>query len=201
MSLLDKISILNESWCIHRELHHHIPETFKEVSLFLFFRLMLWSYSSYLVSDSITVCKLLAIKRCQLVSFIMKHLVHTLSSCILERCIERHTTGILLSIELLMGSAEQQSRIINISYLFNHVLLPHITSQKQWKKQEEIKQIVLKNEVWIGSRLIELSEDLETLRGLMQPLPTIVLKVNQLLSPVADKNWIMLSSCPLQIQI
>jgi len=42
-----------------------------------------------------------------------------------------------------MGSAELQSGSTNMSCLSNHVLLTHITSQKQCKKQKHIKQIVL----------------------------------------------------------
>lgn len=44
----------------------------------------------------------------------------------------------LLITELLTGSAELQPGVMNMSYLFNHVLLPHIVTQKQWKNQKEI---------------------------------------------------------------
>lgn len=36
---------------------------------------------------------------------------------------------------------------------------------------------------------IELSKDLETPSGLIQPLPAVVLRENQLLSPVAVKSY------------
>lgn len=73
----------------------------------------------------------------------MNYLLHTLSSCILERCTGGCITGILPLIPLLVGSAELQSGITNTSYLSSHVLLPPITSHKQCKKQKQIKQIVL----------------------------------------------------------